>query len=64
MSNPVPWLMGLFVPHSKGHEKTISFLEEAEVHRAINSHCPQIKLDKHHRQCKDRRKRSIGSFHV
>lgn len=32
MSNPVPWLMRLFMPHSKCHQKTISFLEEAKAH--------------------------------
>ena len=36
------------MPHSKWHEKTTSFLEEAKAHGSINSHCLQVELDKHY----------------
>ena len=48
MSNPAPWLISFFMPHSKWHEKTISFLEEAKAYGSIDSHCSQVELDKHH----------------
>ena len=38
--------MRLFMPHSKCHEKTISFFVAVKAHGSINSYCSHIELDK------------------